>query len=477
MKKEEILKNVKSFIGAENKLANQEAENLIQVFNVLLAKEVEEYENKLSKAENTEELFDPNLEQINLDILSAIEKYKDERKQLKQKVKKEKETNLSRKKEILKQYKELMSSTQKISELINGIKEIRLSWSEIGEIPMSQHSEIQSDYSKLNDEFNYNLNIYKELKDNDLKRNYSLKNQLIHKIKELKKEKLIKNVEVELKKIENEWANIGPTYKEHWAKIKDDYWAEVHGVYDRIKIFYKDQKEKFEENLKLKRQFIEEVKNLLEEEIISHKQWEDTTNKIKDIQQKWRNTGKVPIAKNKVIWEDFRSECDKFFDNKKAFYNKLNTENKKNILDKKELIKKVEELISNADYKKGFIELKNIQQKWKEIGHAGRNLEQKLWKDFRGKCDEFFDKLSAQNKTQRIEDKKNFDIKKQKDVIVRKINQITKEVLNYENNLGFFKNASSASDLLKGVLGNIEKGKKEIEKLKKDLKEFNKNNT
>ena len=77
-----------------------------------------------------------------------------------------------------------MNSTQKIAELINGIKEIRISWSEIGEIPMSQHSEIQTEYSKLNDEFNYNLNIYKELKDNDLKRNYSLKNQVIHKVKE-----------------------------------------------------------------------------------------------------------------------------------------------------------------------------------------------------------------------------------------------------------------------------------------------------
>ena len=136
----------------------------------------------------------------------------------------------------------------------------------------------------------------------------------------------------------------------------------------------------------------------------------------------------------------------------------------------------MEELISNADYKKGFIDIKNIQQKWKEIGHAGRNVEQKLWKDFRSKCDDFFDKLSAHNKTQRVEDKKNFDIQKQRDVIVRKINQITKEVLNYENNVGFFKNASSASDLLKGVLGNIEKGKKEIEKLKNELKHFNKNN-
>ena len=200
MNTEEILKNIKAFIGAENKLANQEAENLIQVFKVLLDKEVEEYEDKLSKSDNLEELINPNEKQINIDILSAIEKYKDVRKQFKQKVKKEKETNLSRKKEILKEYKELMNSTQKIAELINGIKEIRISWSEIGEIPMSQHSEIQTEYSKLNDEFNYNLNIYKELKDNDLKRNYSLKNQVIHKVKELKNEKLIKNVEAELKK-------------------------------------------------------------------------------------------------------------------------------------------------------------------------------------------------------------------------------------------------------------------------------------
>jgi len=60
----------------------------------------------------------------------------------------------------------------------------------------------------------------------------------------------------------------------------------------------------------------------------------------------------------------------------------------------------------------------------------------------------------------------------EKEKIRNKINDIVKEVANYENNLGFFANSKGAEALLKGVNGNIEKGKTEIEKLKRRLKLF-----
>ncbi|GIR59222.1 MAG: hypothetical protein CM15mP65_18030 [Crocinitomicaceae bacterium] len=59
--------------------------------------------------------------------------------------------------------------------MANGIKEIREKWNNIGEIPEKFQQKIQKEYSRLNEAFNYNFNIYKELKENDLKRNYSLK--------------------------------------------------------------------------------------------------------------------------------------------------------------------------------------------------------------------------------------------------------------------------------------------------------------
>ena len=60
----------------------------------------------------------------------------------------------------------------------------------------------------------------------------------------------------------------------------------------------------------------------------------------------------------------------------------------------------------------------------------------------------------------------------EKEKIREKINAMTKEVLNYENNLGFFSSSKGENPLLKNVTTNIENGKKEIEKLKRELKKL-----
>ena len=39
---------------------------------------------------------------------------------------------------------------------------------------------------------------------------------------------------------------------------------------------------------------------------------------------------------------------------------------------------------------------KQIQEEWKTIGHVPRKFSDKLWADFRGACNEYFEKLKEQ---------------------------------------------------------------------------------
>ena len=80
--------------------------------------------------------------------------------------------------------------------------------------------------------------------------------------------------------------------------------------------------------------------------------------------------------------------------------------------------------------------------------------------------------LLSQLKIHQINDSFNPEktLQNEREKIKKQINHIMKEVLNYENNLGFFSNSSGNSSILKNVTDNIEKGKKEIEKLKAELK-------
>ena len=155
--------------------------------------------------------------------------------------------------------------------LYNQIKEIRNKCNKIDNVSIPNEHNLQREFSKLNEAFNYNFNIYKELKENDLKRNFSLKNQIIYEIKELAKIKDIKKVQKELKLLQSKWEEIGPTFKEHWDEIKKNYWAEVNLIQKRIREFYNNLKTSLKENLDIKNRLIQEAKDLVNEDISDSK--------------------------------------------------------------------------------------------------------------------------------------------------------------------------------------------------------------
>ena len=163
--KADLLKSIQNFVGAENELALKEAKHQISIFKALFDQEVEAYE----KLEEKEDATHPQEEETNAAILKAVEAFeKNEAKKEAAKSKDEK-ANLKLKETLLKEFEALINDKEKLAELANGIKEIREKWNAIGDIPDKFKQKIQKEYSRLYEAFNYNFNIYKELKENDLK--------------------------------------------------------------------------------------------------------------------------------------------------------------------------------------------------------------------------------------------------------------------------------------------------------------------
>ena len=398
--KEYLLKSITSFIGAENELAIKEAEHQIVVFNALLENEISNF-NKLSK--NEEELedksvLDPIKEELNINILNAIDKFnKHQQKKKTAKEKGEKE-NLVAKKKLLDKFQELVNNKEKLAELAGGIKEIRAEWNLIGEVSPKNHQEIQKKFSKLNETFNYNFNIYKELKENDLKRNFSLKNQVIHQLKELENIKDIGKLRIELKILQNKWEEIGPTFKDHWEEIKKEYWKQVHIIQKRINEHFTTLKASLKENLESKKELIRKSKELADTLTEDFKEWEKTAQKFKTLQEEWKKIGPVSKKISYDVWKEFRGYSNDFFEKRKAHKNieKKNWEEK--ATQKQALIEKAKEYVANVKENGNPKLIKDLQEEWKKIGHAGKYAEQKLWKKFRTQCDLFFEQKNATRK-------------------------------------------------------------------------------
>ncbi|MEX1002449.1 MAG: DUF349 domain-containing protein [Crocinitomicaceae bacterium] len=393
-------------IAQLHELAHQEKVlNKVNAFNELVdefykIQQEEEHQWEIKKLERIEAGEKP--ENIEKPIFKGLEEFKKlsqlfkDKKKIEQNEKRDLEkANLEKKRALVAALKDLVQHEENIGRAINRFRDIQDSWKEVGAIPREKRQEIQKEFSNLIESFRYNINIYKEIKDHDLSRNFTLKQELIKKIKALLKLKKIKDVEQKLHTYQDEWNTIGGTHQDDWEKIKSEYWDAVNAVYEKIHKFYQDRKGERAENIVKKKQLIEKAREITAKEPDSHKAWKKTTDAIIDLQKEWKTIGFGPKEENNKVWKEFRGVCNEFFAKKKEFYGERNEEFDVIKAAKEKLIAEVEALKDSTDWGETTKKIVAIQNQWKKAGSAGPKNENKLWKAFRAPIDQFFEAKDA----------------------------------------------------------------------------------
>ena len=98
----------------------------------------------------------------------------------------------------------------------------------------------------------------------------------------------------------------------------------------------------------------------------------------------------LPEKTEYEIWEKFKTTLNSFFAGKKEYFQKIKEEQMNNYNLKLNLCVQAESLKSNTDWRKTTQEMIKLQNDWRAIGPVPRRLSDKIWKRFRGTCDEFF---------------------------------------------------------------------------------------
>lgn len=388
MNKPEIKEGLTKLLKAEKLLdASKEVRALISAFN-----ELRKNENETAESDEAEERESA----INLEIEKLIKELNARRKSEVENVKAEQKKNLELKKDILSEIQKLVENEEHIGKAFESISEIHTKWKSIGPIANEDVEEIQKEYTRLNELFFYNINIYKELKDYDLKKNYSLKNQVIHDLNDLLKEPSIKKTQKQLQVLQDKWAEIGPTFREAWEDMKQEYWKALKANFEKVSEYYKVQRKENEERIEKKSELVEEYKLLLKDWPSDKKGWDKLSKTSDAIFDKWKEIGYTPKKETEEIWDEFNGLRKEFYENRKLFYGNLNDAAKENAEKKRELIKQAEELKGNPDFEQTKDKLIKLQREWKTVGYAGKFADQKLWKQFRVACDYFFNALDAE---------------------------------------------------------------------------------
>ena len=122
--------------------------------------------------------------------------------------------------------------------------------------------------------------------------------------------------------------------------------------------------------------------------------------------------GKVPLEVTDQTWTEFKNAVKSFNVLKNSFYKDIKKDQNDNLSKKQALIAKAIELKDSTDFATTTPLLKQIQEEWKTIGHVPRKFSDKLWAEFRGACNEYFEKLKEQKSEANAEEIESFEKKK-----------------------------------------------------------------
>lgn len=327
---------------------------------------------------------------------SLLERFKKLKKDSDERLMKEQERNLQIRTEIISKIRDLSQLSENVGAAVKKLQELQSQWKETGAVSTHKYKEVQGDYSKAVEEFYYNLKIYRDLQEHDLKKNYENKLAVIEKIKGLQNTANIKEAEHSIKAYRNEWEEIGPVPNEKWEEMKASYRAALDETYAKIKEYYKGIEEKKENNLKAKQDLIEKLKGLVSDlDLRTVSAWNAKTDEIIQVQNEWKGIGRTTEKDNEKIWGEFREICDKFFDAKKEFFAHLHEKHAANRKIKLNIIQKAEELQNSTDWQKTTQQLIKLQDDWKKHPSNGDKEEPKLFARFRKACNAFFDTKKA----------------------------------------------------------------------------------
>lgn len=399
-----------------------EKEDILKSFNKVKAlkdeffyktnKEIKETKEKFLASGGEEKSFEYIKTELENNFAIELEKYFEKRNQLKEKEEEHKKQNLKLKYEVIEGIQNLINKPESFETTYNNFKLLQQKWRETGLVPKENLKQLWDDYHREVDNFYKYLEINKELRDLDLKKNLNEKLKLCEQAEELLTEQNITNARGKLQDLHKMWKETGPVSNEKKDEIWDRFRSATININKRFQENLDKIKEQQEKNLESKTFLCEKAEEYSIKIYNTHTEWKDASNQVIKLQALWKNIGFVPQNKNVEIYRRFRAACDIFFENIRNFYSKVNEERDNNMQLKIDLCIQAESLQESNEWKKTSEIYKNLQSEWKTIGPVNQKKSEEIWQRFRKACNIFFERKKAYFTTRKTNETENLERKK-----------------------------------------------------------------
>jgi hypothetical protein len=316
---------------------------------------------------------------------------------------KEREQNLKQNLEnrlaIIEDIKGLLSVEENMGTTYKNFKELQEKWRNAGPIPRDKYNNAWNTYHHHVERFYDFLHLNNDLRDMDFKHNYEQKLKIIERAEELAKDENTNRSFRELQVLHKLWKEeLGPVGKVHREEIWERFSNATKAIHDKRQAYFADMDKAHEKNLERKEEIIAQINAVNEDTSSSHSAWQKKIKTIEKLREDFFNAGKVPIKVNETTWAKFKDAVRTFNRSKNGFYKELKKDQYENLKKKKDLIKIAEDNKDSEDFTTVTPLMKKIQNEWKKIGHVPRRDSDKIWKQFKGACNHYFDRMHAERK-------------------------------------------------------------------------------
>ncbi len=395
MNREELVSNIEALVMNDDVAHIRRHIGFIKLaYRKLLRDEnMASYEQKLgtpTSEEGEEALADSLTERFD----AAFAVYKEKKSAFDKALEAEMQDNLKAKEDILEELRQLIDSEEELKKTYDQFHDLQDRWRAVGPVPRGAKGTLWNNYHFLVEKFFDKVNINKELKDLDLKKNLEAKTALCEKAEELLLESSITRSFQQLQKLHEAWKETGPVAQDK----KDEIWERFKAATDKLnrrrQEHYEGLREEQNKNYAAKLVLCEKAEEIIAFDPNTPRQWQEQTDAINELFKVWKTIGFAPKKVNNEVWNRFRTSLDTFFSNKKEFFRKYKDQQKDNYNQKLNLCLQAEALKESEDWRATTEGLIHLQQEWKKIGPVPAKFSDKIWKRFRQACDTFFNKKS-----------------------------------------------------------------------------------
>ncbi|TCL14092.1 uncharacterized protein DUF349 [Roseivirga ehrenbergii] len=375
---------------------------------------------------------------------------------------------------------EALDQMDNLKEAIIQLNEFHEEYKNIGPVPKEVQEELWQRFKAASDKVYHKRKEYLDSLKGELNENLEKKKVLAAELKtftEFDSDRINKwNAKTkEILALQKKWDAIGGLPREHAKEVNKLFWTDFKKFFSNKNDFFKKLEGMRQENLEKKEALIQKAIELQEST-----DWDSTANKLKALQQQWRDIGPVPEKVRNSIYERFKAACDAFFNNRRANLSKADAEYAENLKKKEAIIQSI--LDAAAKGTGSEKEMDEFLAQWQAIGFVPRGAMKSIEQKYSEALAKYVKGLDVEGQEEEqlmikvelggLQNGPNADRKlnKKEGDLRRQIQEIENNIALWNNNLSFFANSKTADKLKAEFDEKIEKAKEEMDHLKKQLR-------